>query len=180
LQIKKAHSIQGKNLTFKDVSLADAGFIFKLRSNFSKVRYLSKITQSEQDQIDWIAKYHISLNTAYFVIYLNNLPIGTVRLYDPQKNSFSWGSWIIIDNAPKFSALESALMVYRYGMEHLGFEESHFDVRKENIKVCNFHKKFGAIQTSEDQINIYFKITREAVEKSFIRYKKYLNSITII
>lgn len=43
----------------------------------------------------------------------------------------------------------------------LGFKQSHFDVRKDNIKVIAFYKKFGVIITGEDDENYYFKFTLE-------------------
>lgn len=56
----------------------------------------------------------------------------------------------------------------------LGFTQSHFDVRKDNIKVIAFHKKFGAIITGEDDENYYFKFTLEDYVKMRKKYAKFV------
>ncbi len=43
---------------------------------------------------------------------------------------FCWDSWILKDGRPKHAALESALMVYAYGLDHLGFAGTHFDAAR--------------------------------------------------
>jgi hypothetical protein len=37
-------------------------------------------------------------------------------------------------------------------------------VRKENERVIKFHKRFGAIETGEDELNYYFALTPPAYE----------------
>ncbi|WP_180380339.1 hypothetical protein [Campylobacter lanienae] len=49
--------------------------------------------------------------------------------------------------------------MYDFAFYQLGFTQSHFDVRKDNLKAVAFHKKFGAIINSEDDENYYFKFT---------------------
>ncbi|EOI5817498.1 N-acetyltransferase, partial [Cronobacter dublinensis] len=83
------------------------------------------------------------------------------------------GSWVIADSAPSNTAIESALLVYYYGLK-LGFSKSHFDVRKGNSSVIKFHERFGAKRTSETELDILFEITKEDIENSLIKYKKYL------
>lgn len=70
----------------------------------------------------------------YFKIISNNKKVGVVRIYDLKDDSFCWGSWIILDDAPKTVALESTLMIYEFGFNVLGFNNCHFDVRKLNKK----------------------------------------------
>ncbi|MGQ7116015.1 hypothetical protein ACUOFC_65445, partial [Escherichia sp. TWPC-MK] len=53
--------------------------------------------------------------------------------------------------------MESALLVYHFAFVELGFEQSHFDVRKNNEKVIEFHKKMGAIEVSNNELDIFFK-----------------------
>ncbi len=73
-------------------------------------------------------------------IEFNGEPIGTVRLYDARQNSFCWGSWILKAGSPKHAAIESALMVYAYAVDHLSSQSAHFDVRKDNEGVWLFMK----------------------------------------
>jgi len=81
-----------------------------------------------------------------------------------------------MDSAPAFSAIESALMVYSYAFDHLKFSRSHFDVRKLNKSVWQFHERFGAIRASEDTDNYYFTLSAEAWQTSKEKYRRYLPS----
>jgi hypothetical protein len=105
---------------------------------------------------------------------LDGTPCGTVRIYDLREDSFSWGSWILNEDKTKYAAIESALLIYKFGFERLGFSKSHFDVMKGNAKVISFHRKMGAIEVSNDSVNIFFEITRDNVEKSRLRLQEVL------
>lgn len=111
----------------------------------------------------------MSHDQIYFIIEHDAQPVGTVRLYDQQGMSFCWGSWILADDAPKSSAVESTLMVYKVGME-LGFSSSHFDVRKRNEKVWQYHERLGAKRVGETDLDYLYEIDREAIEKIFAKY----------
>lgn len=64
--------------------------------------------------------------------------------------------------------------MYDFTFYELGFTQSHFNVRKDNIKVIAFHKKFGAIITGEDDENYYFKFTLEDYVKMRRKYAKFV------
>lgn len=51
--------------------------------------------------------------------------------------------------------MESALMVYAYAVDHLGSKAAHFEVRKGNERVWQFHERFGAVRTSETDLEYY-------------------------
>ena len=38
--------------------------------------------------------------------------LGCIRMYNPSRDSFEWGSWLIVSGALPFVALESALSMY--------------------------------------------------------------------
>ena len=137
--------------------------------------HLSKTSSNVADQKKWIEGYAASADQAYFVMFHNSAPIGTVRLYDAIENSFCWGSWILNDRAPVHAAIESALIVYTFAFEILGFNKSHFDVRKKNTKVCKFHERLGAKIVSADEENYYYSILTEDALVEMKRYKKYLD-----
>lgn len=156
------------NLDMKTVRLRlveenDAEFILSLRLNEKYNKFLSLVSSEIEDQKKWIQQYKNEEKTRkqfYFIIERidNNNPCGTVRIYNLSQDSFSWGSWILNENKTKYAALESAFLVYKFGFDELGYKKSHFDVRKENIKVIGFHEKMGAKKTHEDQENFYFEI----------------------
>ena len=90
------------------------------------------------------------------------------------EDSFCWGSFITIENAPFYAAIESVCCVYEFAFYGLGFTQSHFDVRKENECVVAFHQKFGASIVAEDTQNYYFHFTRQEYEKTTQKYLKFM------
>lgn len=171
----------GKTLTFRDANVADAAFILSLRTDENKSRYLSAVSADLNAQQTWLKGYEDSQDQAYFIIEYENEPIGTVRLYDAQRDSFCWGSWILKDGRPSQAAMESALMVYSYAVDYLGFKNSHFTVHKANQRVCEFHERFGAICTSESMDEYHYSLGLAAIEKSKIKYAKFLvNDVVVL
>lgn len=142
-----------------------AAYIYSLRINPTLNAHLSAAPDSPESQAAWIAKYMEREKAGkeyYFLITrLDGTPCGTVRLYDFRSDSFCWGSWILDANKTRFAAIESALLVYQIGFDYLRFPQSHFDVRRENTRVINFHIRLGSEVTSLDDQNVYMKLTRE-------------------
>ncbi len=179
--IRKAHLIIGRNFIFRDVSVNDAVFILELRTDSRKAKYISTTSPDMIKQIDWLDAYNTTTNQAYFIIEnKEGEKIGTVRLYDQQGDSFCWGSWILKDGAPKHAAIESALMVYAYAVDYLGFKKAHFDVRKGNERVWQFHERCGAIRIGETGEDYLYKIEEDKISSLRIRYRKYLQAPLIV
>lgn len=174
--IRKAKKITGRTLVFRDASVDDAAFILSLRTDAKKSQHLSATKPDLDAQRAWLERYSTSTDQAYFIIEFNDAPIGTVRLYDPQGDSFCWGSWILSNEAPKHAAVESALMVYSYAVGFLEFDRAHFDVRRGNASVWRFHENFGANKIRESELDWFYEIDKGAIEKSLGRYKKFLPS----
>lgn len=172
---KYYNTVIGKNLIFKEVQLADAPFILSLRIDEKKSKYISKVEDDLMKQEEWIKNYLKTNDSIYFlIIQKSNLrPIGTVRLYDQQLNSFNWGSWIIIDGVSPICSIESALMVYKLGLK-LGFDSAHFEVDKKNYSVQKFHESFGAKKIKEDDTQYFYQISLESIQKSFQRYSRFI------
>lgn len=172
--LRKAAFVYGKTLQFRNASISDAPFILSLRTDEFKSRYLSLVTGAIEDQQAWLQLYSEMDNQAYFIIEYGGESIGTVRLYDPKRDSFCWGSWILSASCPRHAAIESALMVYSYALDHLGFDKAHFDVRKGNQGVWQFHERFGAHRVGESEMDFYYEIDRSSIEISRNRYRRYL------
>lgn len=170
--------ISGKNINLRTVEIDDAEFIYNMRQNKKKTKYLSKAHGGLADQQQWIHNYKQRENTRkefYFIIESKeNKSLGLIRMYDFKESSFCWGSWLIKDNAPKTTAIESALQIYEFGFYTLGFKKSHFDVRKGNDKVIAFHQRFGAKIINEDKLNFYFDFKKEDYKVIKKKYKRYL------
>ena len=170
--------IYGKNINLRTVKAKDAEFIRNMRSDKFKTKYLSRIISSIEAQRLWIQDYKVreeSEKEFYFVIESKDSDkLGLVRVYDFNGKSFSWGSWLVKENAPKTTAIESALQIYEFGFNKLGFEKSHFNVRKDNDRVVAFHKRFGANIVDQNQANYFFNFERKDYIKIREKYKRYI------
>lgn len=159
--------LESKSIRLRFVKLEDSEFILKLRLDEKYNQFLSTVSPDLQSQKDWIIRYkneESAKKQFYFIIErLDGKSCGTVRIYDLKKDSFCWGSWILNEDKTRYSALESAFLVYQFGFEELGYEKSQFDVMKDNQKVISFHKKMGAVEIGEDEKNHYFEITKKSV-----------------
>jgi RimJ/RimL family protein N-acetyltransferase len=164
--------VTGSRLTFCPANPDDAAFILSLRLDVAKNKHLSATSPDVERQRQWLAA--LPPDQVYFIIEAEGRPVGTVRLYDPRGSSFCWGSWILSDDAPKSSAVESTLMVYATGMA-LGFTAAHFEVRKENVKVWEYHERCGAERVGETEEEYLYTISEPAIEALFARYQSRLN-----
>lgn len=162
--------LSAKTIQLRLIEPNDAEFVLSLRLDNRYNSYISKIVDDVEKQRSWINEYKKDEEKKlqfYFIIErLDGTPCGTVRIYDLKPESFCWGSWILNENKTRYAAIESALLVYKYGFEVLGYEKSHFEVMKDNSKVIDFHRKFGAEIVSEDESNYYFIINKMSVAQA--------------
>jgi len=167
-----------KNIALRPVNLDDARFIVELRLDTDKNRFISESVATVEEQKKWISDYLTRSEAqleSYFIIQdVSGQALGTVRMYDYRDNSFCWGSWILRKGAPRYAAIESALSVYEIAFRFLDFTESHFDVRRQNKKVVDFHLRMGANIVEESEMDFYFKYYQEDYEKIRRKYKKFL------
>ena len=181
IRLRKAARVVGKTLSFRNATANDAAFILSLRTNAEKSRYLSAVNGELAEQQAWLERYAQADDQAYFIIEYQDAPIGTVRLYDPRGESFCWGSWILHSSRPSQAAMESALMVYAYAVDHLGFTAAHFDVRKGNERVWQFHERFGAVRTAESDLDYFYQLDGKAIAASRERYRRFLEgSVSVV
>lgn len=178
--IRKATLVSGDTLCFRNASVEDAEFILSLRIDKDKSRYLSATSEDIGDQRRWLELYANSEGQAYFIIEYGGEPIGTVRLYDARGDSFCWGSWILKEGRPRQAAMESALMVYAYAIDDLGFASCHFDVRKGNERVLQFHERFGAKRVGETSDDYLYRIDRDTIRDARDRYTNFLASGVVV
>lgn len=172
----KKEILIGKNINLRNVTTADAAFILELRLNPELNAYLSKTDCGLTAQIEWIERYLQEENEFYFIIEdKDENSFGTVRIYDLQLDSFCWGSWIIHRDAPMNTAIESVLILYEFAFHKLGYKKSHFDVRKNNFKVIEFHRRFGAKITNESDIDYFFNFTVQDFDETKKRYKRFIS-----
>lgn len=167
--------VRGKSIFLREVVVDDAGFIVDLRTNPEKGKHLSATSNDVDQQKSFISSYLESRVDFYFLICdWNWRRLGTIRIYDIREDSFCWGSWVLSKDAPKIAAIESALLIYDFAFYSLHYSKSHFDVRKENGRVIDFHKRFGASMVGEDDLNYYFQYNKDSYITVRQKYRRYL------
>ncbi len=168
-------SAKGRRTALERVNIGDAEFIHKLRTDVEKSRYLNPTLGTVDDQRRYIAQIQKDDSQAYYKIVVHGAQrVGVLRIYDIRQESFSWGSWIVQDDRPKYTALESAFAVYAIGFDYMKFESCHFEVRRENLKVCAFHEKLGAEMYEESENDIFYNFSKQAWKHCREKYPAFL------
>lgn len=163
-------TLEGHNLRFRLVQPEDAAYTQNLRASPDHGHHLSAVAPSADAQRAWTEGYkarEAAGREFYFVIERrdDDARCGVVRLYDVTQSSLTWGSWILDINKPAKAALDSALLIYRIAFGALKCGRAVFDVRADNAHTLAFHRRFGAIETGSDQLNVYFKPESEVFSK---------------
>ena len=174
---------EGRTIYFRLVEESDAAFIHSLRMDEQYNKYLSQVDDDVEKQRQWITRYkqrEEQNEEYYFIIHRkdNNLPIGTLRIYDfrPEENSFCWGSWILNENKTRYAALESAMCVYEFAFGELGYNRCHMDMRKENKGVIAFHQRFGIEIFDESEIDYFAYLYKDSYLKVRDEFFSFLDS----
>ena len=144
------------------VTAADATFILSLRLDPARNQNISTTSADLDAQLAWMKAYDRRCQAgqeAYFIVEVANEPQGAVRLYDyqPDRDSFCWGSWVLKPGCPPATAYQSAILVYDLGFQALGFSRAHFDVRQANGSVWKFHEKMGARLERQDALDRVYR-----------------------
>jgi RimJ/RimL family protein N-acetyltransferase len=163
----------------------DSAFLLSLRLDPTRSQNISATSGLLSDQVEWMRGYARRSQAgreAYFLIVSAGEPVGSVRLYDyqPEKDSFCWGSWIIRPGASPSVAYQSAILVYDLGFGSLGFKRAHFDVRQANVSVWKFHEKMGARLVREDAQDRFYEYARADYLAARLRLEKFTQNQTFL
>lgn len=170
--------ILGKNIQLRTADISDAEFILELRTQTEKTKYLSQVDNDLAKQQAWLKSYkqkELNQEEFYFVIESKeNEKLGLVRVYDLQPDSFCWGSWLIKDGAPVYTAIESMMMIYEFGFKDLNQNMARIDVRNENKNVLAIHRNFGASIVKVTKQDTFFEITKDTYFEKKNKFKSFL------
>ena len=159
---------QKYGIQLKPVEESDADFIIELRTNNQKSRFISATNPDVTQQKEWIKDYKIRDE--------NNEKFATYRIYNFQKNSVEIGSFVSKPNYDKpINIVKLDIMIKEYVFNVLQLENLHFEVRKLNMSVIKYHKKFYPKITSEDELNYYFSLNKSEFERGKQNFIKMLN-----
>lgn len=177
--VRRPLPVEGFRLRLRPVVADDSEYIYALRTDPRYNAYLSPVSGGVDAQRHWIACYmerEAQGREVYFVIErrADARRCGVVRLYDIAEQQFTWGSWILDESKPSKAGLESAVLIYQIGFEHLQKRKAVFDVRRDNAHTISFHRRFGATETGFDEINIYFEYYRDRFFADLANYQRLL------
>lgn len=171
-------NLTSKTIRLRLVEVEDAEFIFLLRTDNRYNQHISDIDDDLEKQRAWLRAYKKAEARGeqyYFIIERRDgRKCGTVRVYDLQEESFSWGSWILNNEKSRSAAIESMMLAFKLGFEFLGYENSHFEARKKNIKAVSYILKCGAIITSEDDDYVYLGFDKATYSKKLRDFARFL------
>jgi len=160
--------VERYGLQVRLAEVEDAEFILALRTDSRLSRHISATSPDLEQQRDWLRRYKLREAEGkeyYFIIQLNNNPIGTFRLYDIEGDSFVSGSWVFSPDSPAGASILGEIICKEIAYENLGLKHNRGDVRKDNRQVLRYNMSYFPVVTGEDELNVYLEFTRENFEK---------------
>jgi RimJ/RimL family protein N-acetyltransferase len=171
--------VTGPRLRLRLITSEDAPYVHALRIDPRYNRHLSPVTGTVEDQRRWIEHYKAQearSQQLYYVIERHDgTRCGLVRLYDIDNEQFTWGSWILDANKPPKAALESAVLSFGIGFEHLDLKVAKVDVRVGNTRAEAFYRRLGMIESHRTAQDIFFDYPRKLFVESRSAYLQLLN-----
>lgn len=158
-----SHSISGKYITLRPIEIEDASFAIKLRRSEKASPFLHSTSDDIDEQIAWIEKQRRTPNDYYFVVLNNQMDkIGLIALYNINGDEAELGRWASFGNA--MENVETILLMHEFGFDTLELKNIYSCTMKDNKKVINFWKRFGADYIEE--IDTGYISVKNAVSKS--------------
>ncbi|MFD0858598.1 GNAT family N-acetyltransferase [Roseovarius aquimarinus] len=162
--------VTGPNLRLRLITPDDASYVYALRKDPRYSQHLSPVTGTVEDQRLWIEGYktqEAECRQFYYVIERHDgTRCGLVRLYDIEKDQFTWGSWILDANKPRKAALESVVLSFGIGFDHLNLWVAKVDVRVGNRHAEAFYRRLGMIETNRTEQDIFFDYPRRIFQET--------------
>jgi len=178
--------LSGWGCRLRPVTVADAGFIVRVRSQDRAKGNIHVTNVSIADQEAWIRNYLERDNEYYWIIEdMYGSPFGTAGLYNYNADVLEaeGGRWVMFPKFP-FSVAAPDLLLKKWVFEGLKLKRLIFHVVATNRKVLHFHELMGArktflqekaVQIDNQQVDVqWFEITREMWPLIFERWNAIL------
>lgn len=145
--------ITGITVELEIVSEEYASYILSLRLDNYISEFLNKVDNDVSKQTNWITEQKKREGDYYFLIKdLTGTPKGTISLYNIHGNSGEFGRWICTGSS--LQSLESVILLHDFGFKILKLNKIYSRTLEKNLKVLNFHKRFGA-KLIENKTNVF-------------------------
>ena len=160
-------TVNGTFIYLRSVLEKDAEFILRLRLDERLNKYLSKVNNNLEKERAWIREHKALDNDFYFLIVRkDDEPLGTISLYNIKGSEGEFGRWVSVGNAAE--NLESVLLLHDFGFYTLDLDLIYSKTVKENVRVLNFHRRFGA-----EILDEFREYNGFVVQKAVIRRENY-------
>jgi RimJ/RimL family protein N-acetyltransferase len=171
-------AINGNLIDIRSVNENDAEFILKLRTNEKLSKYINKTENNIEKQKIWIKKQLKKEGDFYFIALDNDEnPMGLASIYNIDNNDMAeFGRWISKGN--QIQNLEMVVLLHDLAFFNLGIKELYYVIVKENKKVINFWKRFGAEQKLEYNNGIFDIIQYNLKKENYIKIRE--NQINLL
>lgn len=156
----------------------DAPFILKLRTDELSSKYINSTENDVSKQINWIKEYkkrELGGNDYYFIYYHKDKPIGVNRIYDICDNHATTGSWVCEKELYNGEPIATYMILRDIFFDILCINNEVLNIVKENHKVINFHKLFGAQFTHEDEFYYWYKLDKNSFETNKNKILRFIN-----
>lgn len=140
--------IYADNIVLKPIKRKDIELIRTWRNNESNNKiFFNNDYITVEDQNKWYENYKNNNKDKMFIIYNNNVPVGTIALYDInyENRIAEFGRLLIgdLNSRGKNIGLIATKALCEYGFNNLGLNKITLEVYKENVKAFNLYKKIG-------------------------------------
>lgn len=138
------HTVEGAAFRLRPLAVADAPFVVRLRTDETLTRYLNPTSPDIADQIAWTERYFEREGDFNFIVERRSTgeAEGVIALYDVEPGvQGQWGRWVLAPGS--LAAPESALSIYRFGIETLGLPRIYCRTEAANLPVIQFHDSCG-------------------------------------
>ena len=146
-------TLKSGRFLLRPVTLDDAGFILRLRTDPVAARFILNTSTTLEQQRQWLERYFERPGDYYFVIQHAGTgePQGTAAIYDhdQDRRRAEWGRWLTLPGS--LCALPSAWMVYECAFARLGLASLYSRTQEANSQVVSFHDNFGAVRVGRVQ-----------------------------
>lgn len=166
---KQMKHIEKYGIVLRTVEVEDAGFILKLRTDVKLNQFISFTEPNLDSQIEWIQNYKIREEAGLEYYYIaedqDGNKYGTIRIYNFDEKSFEIGSWLFRAESPLGMAVKAQFIGFETGFNLLNAEYCRLEIRKKNVPVLRYMKGFKTQYIKEDELNYYFALTKEHIDK---------------
>ena len=172
--------IEKYGIILRTVNESDADFIVRLRTHEKLGRFISSTSTDIEKQKSWIRDYLLreQKGEEYYFICTDSggNRYGTYRIYDIKPGSFVCGSWVFDPAAPSDYAIKTEIACKEFAFEKTGAPCFFGENRKDNKKVNRYNLSYGPELIRTDELNYYYKFTRDKFEKHAARLLTLLGS----